>query len=224
MHFKDTPRFRVEPIQDAKLNQKLFQYYGQLIQPLKQIENFQDECTLNKLKIKSLKEKMQFHFVGMIGHAIIIYVVWILLVNIYQWKVPFDDINGLWIYLLLMVFRRCFYKNIIKQTENLIKSLEFDIGQLIEKYTPYIKIIPPAYRYSEAVAYFVDSYINSRVNNLQEAVNKYDEYLVNNELLKTQHKILEKLCDINYEQLVQEEQLKELVKNSKSKIDISLNL
>ena len=47
---------------------------------------------------------------------------------------------------------------------------------------------------------------------------------MNNELLKTQHKILEKLCDINYEQLVQEEQLKELVKNSKSKIDISLNL
>lgn len=74
----------------------------------------------------------------------------------------------------------------IPAIEQQLKDVHEDESKVINAISEYICFCPPSYRSSSALAYFVDSYRNTRVSNLQEAINKYDEYLRHEELINAQ--------------------------------------
>ena len=64
--------------------------------------------------------------------------------------------------------------NSLKEATERMPQLEEREKQLITMIAPYITFCPPSYRTSDALTYFVDSYVNSRVSTLKEAVREYD--------------------------------------------------
>ena len=63
---------------------------------------------------------------------------------------------------------------IVKELEDNEAKMKKDMQQIIDAIEPLICYCPPKYRSSDALRYFVDSYSNTRVNNLKEAVLEYD--------------------------------------------------
>ncbi len=61
--------------------------------------------------------------------------------------------------------------------EQLLPQAEAAIQEAGKKIAPDLKRIPRNYRNSHALAFFSDSFFNFKVNNLQEAINLYDQYL-----------------------------------------------
>lgn len=95
-----------------------------------------------------------------------------------------------------------------------LSRLEPDLKQQILKIKDVIQFVPAKYRCSDALKYFVESYSNSRVDNLKEAVNAYDTYHFRSLAVNAQQQILEQLKqnaellqDISYQQLVSTQQL-----------------
>lgn len=70
--------------------------------------------------------------------------------------------------------------------------------------------IPPNYRYSDALDFFVDSYTNSKVDNLKEAVNLYDTNEYRQNMLDYQAEMVEWTKAIAFAELEQAEQLKNI--------------
>ncbi len=65
-------------------------------------------------------------------------------------------------------------------------------SQMISISTEYRKDFadwyPPKYSYPEAAAYFRELFENNRVSNMREAMDKFEEYLYRNEMLRMQYK------------------------------------
>lgn len=73
--------------------------------------------------------------------------------------------------------------------------------------------IPPSYRYSQALDFFVDAYANSKIDNLKEAVNLYDTNEYRQNMLDYQRQTVEWLETIAYAELEQAEQLSRISKD-----------
>lgn len=111
-------------------------------------------------------------------------------------------------------------KNRKKAYESAVASLsrlEPDLKQQIFRIRDVIQFVPEKYRSSDALKYFVDSYCNSRVDNLKEAVNAYDTHLFRSLTEDAQQQILgqleqnnDLLRDIRYQQLVTAQQLESI--------------
>ena len=84
----------------------------------------------------------------------------------------------------------------IPKLENEIKDYEDQRNEIVLAIKDYICYCPPAYRYSSALSYFVDSYLNTRVSNLQEAVRTFDEHKRSQDMMNAMRCIYSVLGDI----------------------------
>ncbi len=95
----------------------------------------------------------------------------------------------------------------IPMLENEIKDYEDQRNEIVLAIKDYICYCPPAYRYCSALSYFVDSYLNTRVSNLQEAVRTFDEHKRSQDMMNAMRCIYSVLEDIKAEQIRTNEQL-----------------
>ena len=223
---------RVESVDDLKLNDCLFTIYKKLISPVRKIEQLTTAIENNQYVIESKKayedEKPSFLeyivmffisiFVGLIPGFIIC---WILGIDGYDTEhaglVYWPIVIFLTIVPLTAKYRissrktRSKYNNHdIPMLENEIKDYEDQRNEIVLAIKDYICYCPPAYRYSSALSYFVDSYSNTRVNNLQEAVRTFDEYKRSQDMMNAMKCIYSVLQDIRTEQIRTNEQLASL--------------
>lgn len=105
--------------------------------------------------------------------------------------------------------------NIIHMIQNKKYQQEIDeltpiINQETDSISEVACFIPPNYRYSDALNFFVDSYANSKVDNLKEAVNLYDTNEYRENMLDYQAEMVEWTKAIAFAELEQAEQLKNI--------------
>lgn len=68
-------------------------------------------------------------------------------------------------------------------------AIESDINSIAAEYRrDFADWYPPKYSYPEAAAYFRELFENNRVSNMREAMDKFEEYLYRNEMLRMQYK------------------------------------
>ena len=95
--------------------------------------------------------------------------------------------------------------------ENLeIAALQQQIQSTINNIKHAIVFVPPAYRTSDALSFFVRAYHNSRVDNLKEAVNAYEMHMEaehTRSMLKEQIKVLQ---DIQFQNAIMLDELDSL--------------
>lgn len=109
-----------------------------------------------------------------------------------------------------IVVKKASQKNINNlETEN--AELDIQISDSISSLRKYMVFVPPAYRTSDALNYFAESYFNNRVDNLKEAVLLYDDYKFKNESLQGQREMIERLQSIEYTQLTIMDQLNDII-------------
>ncbi len=105
--------------------------------------------------------------------------------------------------------------NIIHMIENKKNQKEIDeltpvINKEIYDLSEVSCYIPPDYRYSKALDFFVNAYSNSKVDNLKEAVNLFDTNEYRENMLYYQQKLCELQEEILYVELEQLNQLNSL--------------
>ena len=105
--------------------------------------------------------------------------------------------------------------NIIHKFQNEKYQKEIDelmpiVNSEMEDISEVACFIPPNYRYSDALNFFVDSYANSKVDNLKEAVNLYDTNEYRQNMLDYQAEMVEWTRAIAFAELEQAEQLKNI--------------
>ena len=88
-------------------------------------------------------------------------------------------------------------KYIFERTE----VLKQEINDMTKNIAPTVQYVPPKYRTSDALSYFVSAYQNSQIDDLKEAVNSYTEYQRHQELVGTFHNICSTLANVEYIQL-----------------------
>lgn len=108
--------------------------------------------------------------------------------------------------------------NIIHKLQNKKYQQEIDelvpaIGSEIKNIQDLVCFVPPKYRYSAAMEFFVDAYANSKVDNLKEAVNLYDTNNYREQMIQAQQATLEMMQSIAFNQLQQMDQLNKLEKD-----------
>lgn len=232
---------RIESVEDPKLNKALFMLYEQLINPFKEIEDLQAMIIQAKNRIKANQTEMNSFFYriktpGFITSGFAFAIICLLLFSwagngfdlmlVMQEYIPISD--GVFLILfgivlpLLIGFGLCAIvagiKNIklSSNNEELSKSVavfEQSIEKKIAELGDVVSFIPPQYRYSQALAFFVESYSNSKIDNLKEAVNLYDTHDYRNKMLDSQAEIIDRLENISFNQLMLVEQLDKLNKN-----------
>lgn len=82
-------------------------------------------------------------------------------------------------------------KKTLKVCEEVLPQAESATQEAWKRIAPYVKKIPPNYQNSSALAFFSNSFFNSKVKNLQEAVNLYDQYLHQQRMEQSQREIAE---------------------------------
>lgn len=87
------------------------------------------------------------------------------------------------------------------------------LSAIFDSIEQYIAFVPPSYRTSSALTYFVDSYANTRVNNLKEAVNAYDLYIRDAKMNDNIRQISGQLSSIAFNQVTMIDQLNTLHKD-----------
>ena len=105
--------------------------------------------------------------------------------------------------------------NVIHKFQNEKYQKEIDelmpiVNSEMEDISEVACFIPPNYRYSDALDFFVDSYANSKVDNLKEAVNLYDTNEYRQNMLDYQAEMVEWTKAIAFAKLEQAEQLKNI--------------
>lgn len=75
-------------------------------------------------------------------------------------------------------------KKTLKDCEEQLIPTETAIQEIRKKIAPYVERVPQGYRNSNALAFFSDSFRNSKAKNVQEAIKLYDTYLSWQEELK----------------------------------------
>lgn len=115
--------------------------------------------------------------------------------------------------LLLTVIKKIKDRNTIKRCINENEVAQKRIYSIFEEIEEYICFIPPSYRLSAALSYFVESYANSRVSNLKEAVNAYDLYVRDARMNANIRHVSSQLSDIAFNQVTMMDQLNTLHKD-----------
>lgn len=98
-----------------------------------------------------------------------------------------------------------------------ISRLEPELKQQVFHIKDAIQFVPPKYRSSASLSYFVEAYSNSQVDNLKEAVNAYETYYFRRQTVEIQQQMLEQvrkngvlLEGIYFQQLVTMQQLENI--------------
>ena len=107
----------------------------------------------------------------------------------------------------LVCIKNMFYRIKISKIKNDIDDLEKEINNKVDAISDVVMFVPPSYRFSGALSYFVDSYANSRVNNLKEAVNSFDTFKHRMNVEKGLFNIENALRSIEYQQYIQNENI-----------------
>lgn len=227
---------RVESVDDLKLNDCLFTLYNKLIAPVKKIEQLTIAIENKEFEIEAKKayedekpsgsEYFVRFFISLFVVAFGGGLIYAIIVTNSSDSEAVDLVAKLliWpaiIFLTIVPLKRKYRKSSkktrlryqnhdIPMLENEIKDYEDQRNKIVLAIKDYICYCPPAYRYSSALSYFVDSYSNTRVNNLQEAVRAFDEYKRSQDMMNAMKCIYSVLEDIRAEQIRTNEQLASL--------------
>ena len=229
---------RIESVNDPELNKSLFSFYERLIVPFQEIENLYNNIFTAEQNIDYIKfEKKQILisiFKKLIKNLLIFQGISLALA-VLQTIIFRTDITEVvekllnlpqgflsWLYVIIPVPTAVIFTVLvtifkIRKRNNNIAELEQSIANdnaSINERLPFIQevsaVIPPNYRYSTALYFFVDAYSNSKVDNLKEAVNLFDTHSYRNQMLQSQQTIIAQLQAIEFNQLVLSEQLQKL--------------
>ena len=85
---------------------------------------------------------------------------------------------------------------IAKQQEGKLKDIEEYIETICNENAKYIQFVPISYRNSHALRYFVQAYVNGKVENTKEAMLSYDEYIHRMNMENSQKQIITQQADI----------------------------
>ncbi|SHI62379.1 zinc-ribbon domain-containing protein [Butyrivibrio fibrisolvens DSM 3071] len=227
---------RVESVDNLSLNDCLFTLYNKLISPVKKIEQLTLAIENRQYLIEAEKEyegeKPSFseyivrffiaNFVVAFGGGLI----YAIIVTNSSNQEAVDSVAKLLIlpaiFFLTIVPLKNKYRKSSRETklrylnheipmlENEIKNYEKQRNEIVLAIKDYICYCPPAYRSSSALSYFVDSYSNTRVNNLQEAVRAFDEYQRSQNMMNAMKSVCSLLEEIKIQQVRTNEQLASL--------------
>lgn len=190
---------RIESVDDRETNDRLFTLYGKLVQPLQMIEqNLQYISNSEQI----LAERTEYEPVGGKVITSILWVVYSIAyfyiavrfdVAFYRLYGYEDNVKNAIFMLQFLVVpyiaarltkflvafirylrERIELKSYQKNARQNIVDCNCKIDEIITKISPYIAYVPPRYRNSDALSHFCDSYLNSRVDNLSEAIKIYD--------------------------------------------------
>jgi uncharacterized membrane protein len=221
---------RIESVEDKEVNRAMFTLYSHLISPLAELEQTSDELEATEQRINYLKggASIQWNLIPSVGGpvGVVLIIACLILGDFITFRGPFAYLNhsGLLrgiLYLLVMgmvvgvvVTIASFFVEKASMAEGLQKStqereeLAKKKDYLIENIQNVICYVPPKYRFASALQYFVESYENSRVDNLKEAVNAFDTYYFREEttalqrqMISSQQQMMRMLDQIQFRQI-----------------------
>ncbi|HJC42795.1 MAG TPA: hypothetical protein H9756_03810 [Candidatus Mediterraneibacter gallistercoris] len=230
---------RVESSADPEVNKRLFRIYEILIQPIHDIENAVNNIESHKERIKQLENhnfvpKFLDLAIKVVLFLVALFVLHPLTDTIVYWiSDMFDGFLGiitellglllsLFVFVIIAFIAGEIVHNMINKSlgpqkqpeikkENLeIAALQQQIQSTINNIKHAIVFVPPAYRTSDALSFFVRAYHNSRVDNLKEAVNAYEMHMEaehTRSMLKEQIKVLQ---DIQFQNAIMLDELDSL--------------
>ncbi len=183
----------IENSEDINTTKQLFGIFKSLIAPVREIEQLEEEkkslnsrftyCQPEKTVTGNMIAKTIGYCALFFGIGFIIFIITILFGSFGAMivlcldlllPIPLGIIVGYVLPKKANVEKEQQKANSLKEATERMPQLEAREKQLITMIAPYITFCPPSYRTSDALIYFVDSYVNSRVSTLKEAVREYD--------------------------------------------------
>lgn len=228
---------RVEAVTDPEVNRTLFEMYNSLINPMVSIEKTLDDISETKSILIANEGDLSISLSEIVSRAVhlfpkmflLVFIVYFTLAHFIEvldmdilpalavMAVIAAALSFVWRYIRdnhLIATQNRRRKDICNKTADKLCNLNDSLEDQINRIGNLLQFIPPKYRSSNALNYFVESYQNSRVDNLKEAVNAYDTYYFRKQTVKIQEQILEQerrnsqaLERIEYNQLCIMEQL-----------------
>ena len=230
---------RIESSADPAVNKRLFQIYEVLIPPVRNIEKAVNDIESHKERIKQLENhnfvpkfldiaiKVVLFFVALfVLHPVTDTIVYWISDMFEGFLGIITELVGLLLSLLVFIIIAFIVSELIhnmlnkalspqKQPEinkekQEVAALQQQIQSTVNNIKHAIAFVPPAYRTSDALSFFVRAYHNSRVDNLKEAVNAYEMHMEAEQtraLLKEQINILQ---DIQFQNAIMLDELDSL--------------
>lgn len=228
---------RIEPVKDPAVNKALFTLYGNLIEPMAGIEKTREEIMRAEEMAAGAKGEETLSMSDVFSHAVSLFpkmyvFVFVVIVILSQFidalNIRISQALCLVAVITVLLSPVMAYIKVAGSVAARNKSrrkrydealcalaeLEPNLEQQIERIRDVICFVPPSYRFSDALRYFVESYANSRVDDLKEAVNAYDTHYFRSQTMQMQQEILRQerqnadaLSRIAYSQLCIMEQL-----------------
>lgn len=193
---------RIESVDDRETNDRLFTLYGKLVQPLTIIEqklaliDQKQEVYGLHTEYEPFGGKVVTVLFYIAWFAIICFINDVMQINILHLPQGDESLSGpealkwllvifltpyvlarvtkIVISIIRMIIDYCELKSLKKNTAREIAEIKQEINEMITKLAPYLAFVPPAYRDSASVHFFYDSYLNTRVSNLSEAITACD--------------------------------------------------
>ena len=228
---------RVEAVTDPEVNRTLFEMYNNLINPMANIEKTLDEISETKSTLIANEGDLFISLSDIISHAghlfpkmfLLVFIVIFTLAHFIE-SLDMDILPALaviaaiaavlsfvWRYIQdnhSIAAQNKRRKDICNKMTDKLCNLNDSLEDQINRIGNLLQFVPTKYRSSNALSYFVESYQNSRVDNLKEAVNAYDTYYFRKQTVQIQEQILEQeqrnaqvLARIEYNQLCMMDQL-----------------
>lgn len=187
---------RVESVDDPEANALLFTLFEKLIEPVKEIEKCVELINEDEEILQSHVVVEKFHYPIFVKVLLIIVGIIVSILLIFPTALIYELTGSLgyagWVYIycaVLLIGLVCCIPNIIKYKKASsvheekkalalpdIENMKSRALKITENISEYMQFVPPKYRTSEALAYFCESYMNTRVSNLAEAINAYDQF------------------------------------------------
>ena len=170
-------RKKMENNENLEESGKLFSIYKSLIEPLSDFEAMEFNINCIDSEIYGLEHKS--HWIRNILLLFGVYMigmgaVWTVVGGTQGLGFLFSGIIYTAVIILISRWRKGKRQEKINDLQKDRAQVDAERNAKLKEIAPLIKYCPPAYRTSEALTYFVDSYINSRVSTLKEAVKEYD--------------------------------------------------
>ena len=230
---------RIETSADPVVNKRLFQIYEVLIPPVQDIENAVKHIESHKEKITQL-ENHNFipKFLDLVIKVALFLIIAFTIspladdiINSFSGRYNglisfFVGLLGTLLFYLFVLFIAYIAGEVIHNMINKalspqkqpeinnekaeITSLQQQIQTTVNNIKHAIAFVPPAYRTSDALSYFVKAYHNSRVDNLKEAVNAYEMHLEAEHTRSLLHQQIEALTNIQFQNAIMIDQLDSL--------------
>ncbi|MCM1259251.1 MAG: hypothetical protein NC307_15600 [Roseburia sp.] len=205
---------RIESVQDPEVNRALFTIYSNLIEPVAQIERTHSEILDTQQVIAENEGKIRFSVSDAVRRtirkwplmAVVVFVILYILscleavadmtvsMGLINAAVGAMILSAAWAFgteAVSTASRERKRKEIYDYAVDALPKLEDSLQRQVSQIREVILFVPPKYRFSEALRYFVESYSNSRIDNLKEAVNSFDTYYFRSQSLQMQREILE---------------------------------